>query len=192
MTVMSPEHSSHDWLPGPLGEGPLPLSADELKQLYASNVALTDEDVSDLSQSLPYVGDVLTPTQFNRFAMRRKNLGRFDAGGETRDTEGSGEQTVAAVADLCGTSSAKVVQALRSAVVALSPDEYEVAYGRLITVSQKREAFQTRKTLLTKLARVAPTWANAIATRQGIHASGTLPGDADAAWRWRQAHEAKA
>ena len=191
MTVMFPEHSSHDWLPGPLGEGPLPLTADELKQLYELNDALTEEELSELSQTLPYVGDVLTPVQFNRFVLRRANPGKAAAANQAIEGEGA-EQTVAVVADLCGSSDANVVQALRRAVVALSPEDYEAAYGQLVALIRKREAFQTRKTLLAKLARVAPNWASAIASRQGVHGRGTVPGDADAAWRWRQANEAKA
>lgn len=165
----------------------MPLSTDELQELYASNLLLTPEDVAELSQALPYLGDVLNPDQFRAFVLRQNSAART---GSNRDPDqgvaAHSEPTVAVVADLCGSSSAKVVLDLRKAVGNLLAETYEAAYGRLVDLSGKRETFRRRNALIAKLALAAPNWAEAIAQRAGVHAAGNIPGDPIAAWHWRQ------
>lgn len=170
----------------------MPLSVDELQQLYASNLILSEEDVSELSQPLPYLGDVLNPDQFVTFVRERMIvLPAAGSSSATRDedTETTSRRSLAAVADLCGLSSAKVVANLRKAVFDLSPEAYETAYDRLADLSGKRLAYRRRSALIAKLAQAAPNWAAAIAARKGTHAGGSIPGNAVAAWEWRQAQQ---
>jgi hypothetical protein len=185
--------SAHDWLPGPL-TGQMPLSIDELQQLYASNLVLTEEDISELSQVLPYLGDVLSPEQFRAFVLKRWTVIKGDLGSQFTPEENvaaTSERTLAAVADLCGSSSAKVVVNLRKAVYELSSVDYQAAYERLADLSRKRDAYRKRTALIGKLAQAAPNWAAAITARKGAHAGGNIPGDAVAAWNWQQARESQ-
>ena len=175
----------HDWLPGPLTVNAMPLSAEELKQLYASNLALTGEDVEELSLALPYLGDVLSPEQFRVFVRTKMAIVRGPGVASGK------ERTVAAVADLCGSSSARVVADLRRAVNALSPEDYEKAYRRLAELTKKRGAFRRRAALIGRLAQGAPNWAAAVAARDGVHGGASVPGDAVAAWEWMLARQGR-
>lgn len=194
---MSTGIATHAWLPGPLMVEEMPLSVEEVEQLYASNLALTREDAEELSLALPYLGDVLDPEQFRAFARRKMETKRTPANGEeaasaadgSSERAGSSERTVAAVADLCGSSSAKVVTSLRTAVFALAPESYEAAYRRLAELSGKRGAFRMRAALMARLAPAAPNWAAAVAARWGVHGGGNVPGDVVAAWEWRRSQQ---
>lgn len=190
-TIMTEDVSPHDWLPGPLTAGSMPLSVEEIQHLYASNLVLTEEDVSELSQALPYLGDILSPEHFGDFVRKRmivlpSTLSSSDA---DEGTQATSKRTLAAVADLCGSSSAKVVANLRNAVYALSLEAYEAAYARLVDLSDKRKAYRRRNALIATLAQAAPNWAAEIVARRGAHARGEVPGDVIAAWRWRQAQQ---
>lgn len=170
----------------------MPLSTDELQELYASNLLVTEEDVAELSQALPYLGDVLRPEQFRAFVLKEKSAARAVVINQVKpdkDAEAHCDPTVAVVADLSGSSSAKVVLDLRKAVGNLSPEAYEAAYGKLEALSRKRETFRRRNALIGKLAQAAPNWAEAIAQRSGVHAAGNIPGDSVAAWHWRQTQQ---
>jgi hypothetical protein len=197
---MSDKFGVHDWLPGPLKQGaPMPLSVSELTELYASNISLTEDEISELSCSLPYLGDLLTPAQFVQLLQEGEDLAR-DA--ELTPSPARGEiellrephqirqdkfdSTMAAVEDLCGPSSAKVVMNLRSAIRAKSPLEYEEAHRRLADLTKKTKVYKMRIALIAKLAQAAPNWSAAITRRDGVHGGGSIPGDAAAAWQWRQ------
>jgi hypothetical protein len=197
---MSDKYGVHDWLPGPLKQGaPMPLSISELTELYASNISLTEDEVSELSCSLPYLGDLLTPTQFVQLLQEGEDLARdaesssSAARGEVENIreqrqirQDKFESTMAAVEDLCGPSSAKVVMSLRSAIRAKSPLEYEEAHRRLADLTKKTKVYKMRSVLVAKLAQAAPNWSAAIIRRDGVHAGGSIPGDVAAAWQWRQ------
>jgi very-short-patch-repair endonuclease len=65
-------------------------------------------------------------------------------------------------------------------------DGYQRALHDLLDLASKETLWRRRKELLKRLARVAPTWAEQLSHRKGIHAGPEIPGDARAAWRWRQ------
>jgi hypothetical protein len=186
------------WLPGPVNEGAaIPLSLLELAELYASNMSLTEDEIAELSQPLPYLGDLLTLEQFNKLIKEgdlleeRKGLDSraFAQDQLLQERQQAHDRTLAAVEDLCGPSSAEVVRNLRRAIRDKSSSQYEQALKRLADLTKKTRTFRKRNALLAKLAQAAPNWASAIRSRDGVHAEGKIPGDAEAAWRWRQDQE---
>lgn len=59
------ERERHEWLPGPLVLGaPVPLSTEELRELYATNSALSPEEEHELDVSLPPRDQVVTTSVF--------------------------------------------------------------------------------------------------------------------------------
>ncbi len=75
------------------------------------------------------------------------------------------------------------------ALETLDSRKYESAYYRYLEIKGKKPVFDRRKSLLERLARVAPSWAKCIEIRQGIHALSTSPQAIDLAWKvaqWRQ------
>ncbi|WP_338825948.1 AAA domain-containing protein [Neomoorella thermoacetica] len=82
--------------------------------------------------------------------------------------------------------SIKVVQQLRHAVEVGDYAGYRLAYQRLVQLHGLRQALYQRNELLTRLEKVAPTWANAIRERRGPHGRTEMPGDPEAAWLWCQ------
>ncbi len=84
------------------------------------------------------------------------------------------------------TNQADVVQHLYHAVKERDAASYEQAYHRLVNLHAKRTGAHQRGVLLQKLEEQAPTWANAIRERIGIHGRSEVPGNPDDAWLWRQ------
>lgn len=80
----------------------------------------------------------------------------------------------------------KICQALVSAMKEGSETAYTEAYMGLKKMYEKYELQKNRNEALTILEPVAPQWAEAIRTRQGIHGSFTVPNDIDQAWKWKQ------
>lgn len=70
-----------------------------------------------------------------------------------------------------------------------NPEAYASAFSRLVTVWNKQTDLARRADLLGKLERVAPGWADAIRTRDGVHGLDTPPGDPAEAWIWRQLND---
>jgi very-short-patch-repair endonuclease len=68
-------------------------------------------------------------------------------------------------------------------------DLYEEAYRELARLEGLRELYDRRRTWLTRLESAAPAWVHAITHRQRPHDAPQPPGDATAAWRWRQWHQ---
>jgi very-short-patch-repair endonuclease len=66
---------------------------------------------------------------------------------------------------------------------------YEEAYSQLARLEGMSGTYQSRLALLARIENPAPSWAHAIAQRQGAHGTAQLLGDSTAAWRWRQWHE---
>jgi very-short-patch-repair endonuclease len=57
----------HDWIPGPVALGePLPLSAKEIEELYATNASTFPEDERLAKWSLPPAEIILSPDEFSR------------------------------------------------------------------------------------------------------------------------------
>lgn len=64
--------------------------------------------------------------------------------------------------------------------------EYENAYVRLKKLYSKYELQAKRESLLNNLQSVAPTWAEAIRSREGIHGGYVVPETILDAWKWKQ------
>lgn len=65
-------------------------------------------------------------------------------------------------------------------------DNYEEACREIARLEGLREVYEGRMALLEKLETAAPAWAQAIVKRYKPHDVSLPPGDAVAAWRWRQ------
>ncbi|HZR09952.1 MAG TPA: AAA domain-containing protein, partial [Myxococcales bacterium] len=78
---------------------------------------------------------------------------------------------------------------LLRAVERLDPKEYREAHDRLATLDGQRKTAAGRREFLAALQAVAPAWAQAIQERRAPHDGREPPGDANAAWLWRQLHD---
>jgi very-short-patch-repair endonuclease len=65
-------------------------------------------------------------------------------------------------------------------------EAYEEACRELTRLQGLRDAYDTRLALLARIEEVAPAWSQAIVQRDKPHDADQPPGDATAAWRWRQ------
>ena len=77
----------------------------------------------------------------------------------------------------------------RNLVSAIDHDDtsaYSEAYAAFEKMYEKYALQKRRKEMLRMLEPIAPQWAEAIRTRQGIHGACTVPGDVDQAWKWKQ------
>lgn len=88
--------------------------------------------------------------------------------------------------ELSSHSLATVVTNLRRAAGTLDARLYRDAYTRLANLAAMREAFERREVLLAGLREVAPSWAEAIVQRAGVHGEFVPPGDIELAWLWKQ------
>jgi len=69
------EQPVHGWIPGPVvAQVPLPLSHDELAELYRTNVSISQEDERELSGALPGPELLLNPEQFEAMVRNRNRL----------------------------------------------------------------------------------------------------------------------
>ena len=68
-------------------------------------------------------------------------------------------------------------------------ESYEEACRELARLEGLRAAYETRLALLARVEDFAPAWSHAIVQRQKPHDGAKPPGDATAAWRWRQWHQ---
>ncbi|MDZ4257672.1 MAG: AAA domain-containing protein [Gemmatimonadales bacterium] len=64
--------------------------------------------------------------------------------------------------------------------------KYTQSFGAILQLSAKRNLLGARRTLLSRLRPVAPRWAAAIGSREGLHGESCTPGDPTIAWRWTQ------
>lgn len=59
----------HDWIPGPIRQdAQLPLSPEELRDLYRTNEALSTEDEREIQMALPSTQDLVDPHTFEQLA----------------------------------------------------------------------------------------------------------------------------
>lgn len=69
------EQANHGWIPGPVvPEGSLPLSPQELSELYRTNVYLSREDEHELSGNLPEPRLLTKPEEFEAMVRERNRL----------------------------------------------------------------------------------------------------------------------
>ncbi len=84
---------------------------------------------------------------------------------------------------------APVLARLSRAVERQATKDYREAYQRLAELDRQRKTATTRRELLASLQAAAPAWAQAIQERRAPHDQSSPPGDAQAAWLWRQLHD---
>ena len=79
----------------------------------------------------------------------------------------------------------EIAQVLAKSQQIWNPDDYETAYVELRRLEGLRSTYLRRSQLLTKLEGAAPGWCAALIGRIASHASGDIPSDVNAAWKWR-------
>jgi very-short-patch-repair endonuclease len=82
-----------------------------------------------------------------------------------------------------------VARKLRTAVRECNTPAYGEALEALRGLWSKVPIWSRRRALLTRLGQAARGWALAIHNRESPHDRPLVPGDAEAAWRWRQLHD---
>ncbi len=88
-----------------------------------------------------------------------------------------------------GNDCSEVVLHLKRAIQTNNSEAYQKAFQQLLVLDSKRVTLERRNLLLKRLEEHAPGWAKKIRLRNGIHASDNVPGDAGAAWLWRQIND---
>lgn len=68
-------------------------------------------------------------------------------------------------------------------------DAYEKYFDALLDLHSKTQTATLRKSLLSRLATVAPSWAKAIENRQGYHGLAAVPSNPVLAWKVRQLND---
>jgi len=79
-----------------------------------------------------------------------------------------------------------VCRAIRDAARRHDLVAYDRGYGAFLLLSDKIPAFQRRRDLLARLTKCASKWVDAVRERTGVHGGSTVPGDANAAWKWAE------
>jgi len=129
---------------------------------------LSPGEITELSQHLPYLGDLLTFEQFTQLVREGDHLEerRGVSAKASAQRQQLYDRTMAAVEDLCGNSSADVVKRLRCAIRDKAPAEYKEALNSLAALTKKTRTFQIRNALLAKLAQGAPHPAGPVRSRE--------------------------
>ncbi|HBV97350.1 MAG TPA: hypothetical protein DEF36_09940 [Desulfotomaculum sp.] len=86
-------------------------------------------------------------------------------------------------------STSGLLHRLSISVKKLDSREYHESFRQLVDLKAKRELLKRRQVLLTKMERVAPSWATAIRGRDGLHGGHEVPGDPLDSWLWRQLND---
>lgn len=82
-----------------------------------------------------------------------------------------------------------VCRALLAAVKSFDPVAYEESYKYLTYLHEQTTNYLTRNKILEKVDRVAPTWADSIRKKHGIHGNASPHGKVNDAWNWRQLND---
>ena len=90
---------------------------------------------------------------------------------------------------LAGFSPSDAAAVLLQAQDTWDAEAYEEACRELARLEGIRKIYEDRVALLGKMEATAPAWAHAISRRQPPHDAAQPPGEASAAWRWRQWHQ---
>lgn len=81
--LMDQNAARHNWLPGPVVAGAeLPLSSEDIRQLYRLNRDVPAELEADLDQVLPPIEELLSEFQFKEIVAKKKALMTEDSVGE--------------------------------------------------------------------------------------------------------------
>src|SRR5437016_1572561 len=71
------EAQSHAWIPGSIKPGaPLPLSAAEIDELYASTEGLSVQDESELARLVPELKALVSPDEFEKIRSEERRVGK--------------------------------------------------------------------------------------------------------------------
>jgi very-short-patch-repair endonuclease len=110
------------------------------------------------------------------FAIRIREIRRDRANGKIRESS----------LKLAPAQEAEVVKRLAHAAASLDPVAYRKAFGGLQALAARANILATRRDLLARLEKAAPSWAAAIRDRVPPHGDQEAPGDTTTAWLWRQ------
>jgi len=83
----------------------------------------------------------------------------------------------------------KATRLLRQALSDNDYTGYTKAHSELVDLARVEEEWNLRRTMIDKISKCAPSWASALELRQGVHLETSVPGDVEAAWKWRQLHD---
>jgi very-short-patch-repair endonuclease len=118
------------------------------------------------------VGETLPPAFTAELARRRWS----ELGGEIARLRSATEQW----------PQSRPAMALRRSLDVLEPDGYRSAYKEIERLFAQTRRVRLRSDLLKRLERAAADWVGQIRARASVHGSASVPGDVNAAWRWRQ------
>ena len=79
-----------------------------------------------------------------------------------------------------------ICKILLLATESYDPHAYRNAFSTLKETYAKTSLKAKREDYLNRLTSVAPQWADAIRTREGLHGEATVPSNIDDAWKWKQ------
>lgn len=80
----------------------------------------------------------------------------------------------------------QTIATIKEALKVLDVQSYQKGYERIQGLLKKRAAYSRRKELIQRLKNFAPTWAEYLLKRVGVHGESVIPGDPERAWLWRQ------
>jgi len=101
-------------------------------------------------------------------------------------TERLGEATEMVTALLARMPGVPLIQRLAAAALSRDAASYRAALAEVVAVFGKSELIARRRHLLRQLGVQCPDWAQAVKFREGVHGRRELPGDPNAAWRWKR------
>jgi very-short-patch-repair endonuclease len=90
---------------------------------------------------------------------------------------------------IIGQASSIVLLQLRSSIIKREKSKYRKAFKRVMYLLNMSSTINRRNFLLERLDKKASGWAKSIRDRTPPHHTDKLPGDARAAWLWRQLHD---
>lgn len=73
------KQEDHGWIPGPVEEGaPLPLSKEELAELYSTNRKISEDEEKELQTDLPSVNAIPSPDELKEYLDTKRELAQQD------------------------------------------------------------------------------------------------------------------
>ena len=87
-------------------------------------------------------------------------------------------------------SESQICMGLASAIADRDPVAHEVWYAQLSSLYSKQGLIRERRALIEKIREVAPRWADAIESREGLHGLQSPPEQIMEAWKWMQLNAA--
>src|SRR2546430_1010816 len=107
------EAQSQAWIPGSIQPGaPLPLSAAEIGELYASTEALSVEDEAELARLLPELNALVPPDEFEKIAGEHDRLAKASRNYRPEPRNAPLDETMTAVLDKLLAKAGKAVEVL--------------------------------------------------------------------------------